>query len=145
MRRRRARLLIHAVLWSLLTWLAWTQPGAEWIENLEGIQNFYFKLYAVLLGTTGLLALESGCADSAEGTDTFWRTRPPRWLAVWMGQIVFVTVAVAGPALICWAVNGLMLHQTPAQWRAGSPWTRFSSPCADQGLAIASPHRGVSP
>ncbi len=118
-RRRRTLLVIHAVLWFLLTWLVWTPSGVEWIENLAVIQNVYFMLHVVLLVAAGLLALESGCADSAEGTNTFWRTRPPRWLAVWRGKLVFVTVAIAGPVLLCWAVNGLMLHQTLAQWRAG--------------------------
>ena len=112
-RRRRLLLSIHAALWFILTWLVWALPGTTWTEDL------YFHEHAVLLGLTALLALETAGADPARGTDSFWRTRPPRWRPVCLAQVLFVIVALAGPAMVCWLVNGLMLDQTIAQWRAG--------------------------
>ncbi len=112
-KRQRALLAVHAALWFILTWLVWTMPETAWTEAI------YFHEHVALLGLTVILALETAGADPARGTDSFWRTRPPRWRTVCLAQVMFVIVALAGPALVCWLINGLMLDQTPAQWRAG--------------------------
>ena len=113
LRRRRLLLVVHAALWIILTWMVWAQSSTGWTEDI------WFDVHAVLLGLTALLALETAGADPARGTDSFWRTRPPRWRSLCLAQVMFVVVALAGPVLGCWVVNGLMLGQTPAQWRAG--------------------------
>ena len=119
-RRQRSLLAVHAELWFILTWLVWALSGTAWTEDLYlHEQAVLLGLTALLLGLTALLALESAGADPARGTDNFWRTLPPRLRTVCLAQVVFVVVALAGPALVCWLINGLVLDQTPAQWRAG--------------------------
>jgi hypothetical protein len=134
-RRRRTLLTLHAGLWFLVTWLAWALPA-----TISLTDDLCFGLHVALLTMTGLLAFESGGADPAAGTDTFWRTRPPRWRAVWLGNVTFIMVALAGPVLICWAVNGLMLDLTAGQWRAG-----LAEPaCIISGLTVLAALRSLA-
>lgn len=133
-RRRRMLLAGHALLWFVVTWISW-QPWVD--ENLLDSRTLTFRLYIVLAVLIGLLALDAGRADPAAGTDTFWRTRPPRWREMCLAQTLYVIVALSGPALLCWAVNGFLLRQTGAQWCAGmvEPLCLFSTLLVLAGMA----------
>ena len=113
LRRRRALLILHALAWCALTWVSWAY------DEESGSRIGFGILHLVLVAMTGALALDAGGAAPAAGTQTFWRTRPPRWRMVWLAQVLYILLALMGPALLCWAVNGLLLDQTAAQWRAG--------------------------
>ena len=113
LRRRRTLLTLHALAWFALTWISWAY------SEETGSRQGFLALHLFLLTMTGLLALDAGEAAPAAGTRTFWRTRPPRWRMVWLAQLLYVLLALMGPALLCWMVNGLLLDQTAAQWRAG--------------------------
>jgi len=114
MRRRRTTLIIHALLWFALTVASWI-----WLSPFGLVGGFQF-LHCMLLTMTGALALEAGEAARASGTSTFWRTRPPRWGSMWFAQVLYLVVTLMGPALLCWTVNGFLLDQTAAQWRANA-------------------------
>jgi hypothetical protein len=133
-RRRRMLLAFHALAWFVLTWISW-QSWTE--ENLLNSETLALNLYACLAVLTGLLALDAGRADPSAGTDTFWRTRPPRWRAICQALALYVIIALAGPALVSWAVNGFLLRQTSAQWCAGmlEPLCLLSALLALTGLS----------
>jgi len=120
-RRRRALLATYALGWAVAWWLSWQScDGYELMEGVEvGPRALFSSLHILLLIMAGSLALDAGEVAPAPGTDTFWRTRPPRWRPVWLGQVFYIIVALAGPAIGCWTVNGFLLDQSAAQWRAG--------------------------
>ncbi len=112
-RRRRVMLIVHALLWAALTAAAWNYAELFGVARLSAILHF------ALLFMAGALALDAGDAVPAAGTTSFWRTRPPRWHSVLFAHFCYVVVGLAGPAIACWAVNGLLLDQTASQWLEG--------------------------
>jgi hypothetical protein len=112
-RRRRVMLIVQALLWATLTAAAWNYAELFGVARLSAILHF------ALLFMAGALALEAGDAVPAAGTTSFWRTRPPRWHSVLFAHVCYVVVCLAGPAMVCWVVNGLLLDQTGSQWLEG--------------------------
>ena len=114
LRRFRLALICYATAWVLLAAAAWLLPVYRYTEITHA------TLHIVWLAAGALLLLAVLWQDRAPGADTFWRTRPPRWRAVWASQFAFLVLCIAGPALGCWAVNGWMLRNTAHQWSAGA-------------------------
>src|SRR5687768_15218703 len=112
-RRFRLPVILSALLWLSLTVIVWTVPVTNW----DGL----FPLAHVALMIPGcLLVVPMVWQDGATGTDTFWRTRPPRWRSVWLSQVLFILFCAAGPAILCWMANGLLMQHTAAQWKYGA-------------------------
>lgn len=112
--RFRAAIACYVLAWAALTLMVWQLPfEGYWARAAKGLH----------WALTGLGAALLACAlaqDPAAGSDSFWRTRPARWAAVWRSQLLFLLLAVAAPPLLCWAVNGLLMDNSPRQWLHGS-------------------------
>jgi len=104
----------YAVLWAAFTVCVWLLPATpdSWKLFISGAGGL------MLFGA--FLLLDVVWQDQAPGTDTFWRTRPPRWYSVWVSQLLCGLLICLPPA-VCWMVNGLMLLNTGAQWRQTVP------------------------
>ncbi len=113
-RRFRFVLLPYALLWGALTTASWLLPAGEIPATVFWVVPVLLLLWACLMLAEAVLA------DSGVGTDAFWKTRPPRWREIWCSQLMFLLCPLAGPPLLGWLVNGLLLHNTAAQWAGGS-------------------------
>lgn len=111
LRRFRRALLIYFIAWCVILTAVWTVPQYFYAANV------IFSLHGALAAVAVGLVLAVVWQDPAPGTDTFWRTRPPRWRAVWSSQLAFTFLCVAGPFAVCWLVNGLMLGCNAQQWQ----------------------------
>jgi hypothetical protein len=105
--------MVYACVWGLLTLTAWLVPS-------EGETVLFESAAAIMLVWAGFILLEVIWQDRGRGTDTFWRTRPAAWSALWTSQWMFLLLFLAGPPVLCWAVNGFLLGNTPAQWAYGT-------------------------
>ncbi len=112
-RRFRLPVTISAVSWTLLLVAVWTVGITEW-------DKLFSVAHGALMIPPLLLVIAVVWQDEAGGTESFWRTRPPRWRAVWLSQALFILLFLAGPAILCWAVNGLLMHHTAVQWIYGA-------------------------
>ncbi len=112
-RRARFTLLGYALAWAALGVAVWQLPARR------GDNDLYAILQGVLMGWSLPLAMGALRHAPAAGTDTFWRTRPPRWQSVWLAQALFLAVFLAGPPLILWVVNGILLDSALWQWGYG--------------------------
>ncbi len=109
-RRFRNVLLPYALSWAALTAASWLMP-----VEAEGSVLFWM-LPALLMCWAALVLADMQWADPGRGTDTFWRTRPVRWPQVWAAQVLFLMCFLAGPPILCWVANGLLMHNTGVQW-----------------------------
>lgn len=128
-------LLFYSVLWIGVVVLVWT--SRRWFNTDDLAYTVHLLL--PLLGAS--FFARAVMEDRATGTTVFWRTRPPRWGAVWTSQFLFL-LTVAAPPLCGWLVNGLLLNNTSAQWR-GTLWETGLLLCPLLALAgVASVARG---
>ena len=111
--RFRVMLIIYGCAWASLFAAVWLVLGAPHANAVS------LGLHAVLPIIALLLLKDVLWQDAAPGTHEFWRTRPARWRAVWSSQTIFLCVFLAGPPLLCWALNGLLLDSSAQQWRFG--------------------------
>jgi hypothetical protein len=111
LRRFRRVLFYYLLAWAVVITAVWTVPQYFYAANI------LFTLHGALAAVAVLLLLAVVWQDPAPGTDTFWRTRPPRWRAMWASQLLFTLLCVAGPFVVCWMVNGMMLDCTAQQWQ----------------------------
>jgi hypothetical protein len=114
LRRFRWALIFYALAWAALTVCVWLGPmtANSW--------QLFLPVTGGLMLFGAFLLLDAVWQDHAPGTDTFWRTRPPRWHSVWASQFL-CGLLVCLPPVVCWLVNGFMLHNTASQWRQTAP------------------------
>ena len=104
----------YAVCWAALVVWVWRMPASE------DAWKFIVPATGGLLLFGAFVLLDAVWQDHAPGTDTFWRTRPPRWRAVWASQLLF-GLTVCTPPAAGWLVNGLLMRNTGAQWLQAAP------------------------
>lgn len=91
--RYRFSLAGSAVCWAALIVCVWRMPASE------DAWKFILPATGGLLLFGAFVLLDAVWQDHAPGTDTFWRTRPPRWRALWASQLLFGLTVCAPPAV----------------------------------------------
>lgn len=105
LRARAWSLIVYALAWVALSVTGWLLPGSPWPMLL------CWPLLLAALGFAG----DAGSRKSATDSHAAWRTRPPRWLAVWLALLAYCA-ALAMPPFACLTVTGFLLEHTAEHW-----------------------------
>lgn len=111
--RFRLALVIYLAAWMLLMTSTWLDPAWMPFDRLA------FPLHWGLVAVGSFVLRDAIWQDPGHGTDSFWRTRPPRWKSLLASQWMFLIFCIAGPAILVWWINGLLLDNSARNWTEG--------------------------